>query len=163
MSNAGRAPEQLLVSVVMPAYNAERTISETIESVLKQTYQNFELIIVDDASTDHALQIVIDYGKKNSKIRVLKNMRNFGVAVTRNHGIEEAVIILQFINELIHQLGSEALRTAFAESRDNVLVYHLTIFNVRGLFHLAFLPVQPFCAVDGKLLMRLDRRQRCSV
>lgn len=59
MSNAGRAPEQLLVSVVMPAYNAERTISETIESVLKQTYQNFELIIVDDASTDHALQEVV--------------------------------------------------------------------------------------------------------
>lgn len=78
------------VSVVMPAYNAERTISEAIESVLQQTYQDFELIVVDDASTDRTLQIAVDYGKKNSKIRVLENMSNFGVAVTRNHGIEKA-------------------------------------------------------------------------
>lgn len=90
MSNVTQAHEQLPVSVVIPAYNAEHTISETIDSVLAQTYQKFELIIVDDASTDHTLQIAVEYGKKYPEIRVLKNMGNFGVAVARNHGIEEA-------------------------------------------------------------------------
>lgn len=82
--------EDVYVSVVMPAYNAERTIAESIESVLNQTYLNYELIIVDDASTDSTLHIAVDYGKTNSKIRVLRNIKNFGVAIARNYGIEEA-------------------------------------------------------------------------
>lgn len=90
MDNTGLNSENVHVSVVMPAYNAEKTIAESIESVLNQTYVNYELIIVDDASTDSTLHIAVDYGKINSKIRVLRNIKNFGVAVTRNHGIEEA-------------------------------------------------------------------------
>lgn len=78
------------VSVVMPAYNAEKTIGESIESVLNQTHQCFELIIVDDGSTDASLKIAFEYGRKNSKIRVIRNMGNLGVAESRNNAIQVA-------------------------------------------------------------------------
>ena len=81
---------QAAVSVVMPAYNAEKTIAASIESVLNQSYQNFEIIIIDDGSADQTLQIAMEYRMRDPRIRVLRNMRNFGVAIARNHGIREA-------------------------------------------------------------------------
>lgn len=78
------------ISVVMPAYNAEKTIAESIETVLKQTHENLELIIVDDASIDGTASIINTYARKNPQIRILRNTKNIGVAETRNKGIEAA-------------------------------------------------------------------------
>ena len=78
------------ISVVMPAYNAEKTIAESIETVLKQTHENIELIIVDDASIDGTASIINTYARKNPQIRILRNTKNIGVAETRNKGIEAA-------------------------------------------------------------------------
>ena len=62
-----------LVSVIVDNYNYERFLSQAIESVLNQTYQNFEIIVVDDGSTDNSVQIIDSYEKKDSRIRpVLK-------------------------------------------------------------------------------------------
>ncbi len=74
------------VSIVMPLYNAEKYVSKAIESILEQTYQDFELVIVNDASTDNSRQIVEKY--KDKRIRVIDNTRNIGIAGTRNKGIE---------------------------------------------------------------------------
>ena len=57
------------VSVIMPSYNHERFISKTIESVLGQSFKDFELIIVDDASTDNSMQIIIDFSKRDERIK----------------------------------------------------------------------------------------------
>lgn len=73
-----------LVSVLMTAYNRERYIREAIESVLSSTYANFELIIVDDGSSDNTLDIANDYGKKDNRIRVYANERNLGDYPNRN-------------------------------------------------------------------------------
>lgn len=78
-----------LVSVIMPSYNTGRFIAETIESVLKQTYKNWELIIVDDCSTDNTDEIVKGYLGDN-RIRYLKNKKNSGAAVSRNRALREA-------------------------------------------------------------------------
>lgn len=87
----GRYPcIQPLISVVMPAFNAEKTIGQAIQSVLNQTYKKLELIIVDDASTDETLSIAGEYARKDTRIRILKNMKNFGVSQSRNHGVEFA-------------------------------------------------------------------------
>ena len=73
-----------LVSILMTSYNREKYIHEAIESVLASTYKNFELIIVDDGSTDSTLQIAYAYAKKNERIRVYNNEKNLGDYPNRN-------------------------------------------------------------------------------
>ena len=78
------------VSVIMPAFNCEEFIDRTIESVLKQEYENWELIIVDDCSTDKTSDIAEKYAKTDSRIKILKNKTNKGAACSRNTAIEYA-------------------------------------------------------------------------
>jgi glycosyltransferase involved in cell wall biosynthesis len=75
------------VSVIIPAYNAERTIRETINSVLEQTFFDFELIIINDGSTDNTLQLVNEV--KDSRLRVY-SYSNAGLSMARNRGITHA-------------------------------------------------------------------------
>lgn len=77
-----------LVSIIMPSWNTGRFIAESIQSVLNQTYQNWELLIVDDCSTDNTDEIVAGFNDK--RIRYFKNEKNSGAAITRNRAIREA-------------------------------------------------------------------------
>lgn len=77
-----------LVSIIMPSYNTGRFISETINSVLNQTYKNWELIIVDDCSNDDTDAVVAMYN--DERIRYLKNEENSGAAISRNRALREA-------------------------------------------------------------------------
>lgn len=79
-----------LVSVVMPVYNSSRFLRQAIESVLAQTYQNIELIILDDCSTDNSLQIMREYEEQDTRVRVFAGEVNQGVARVRNCGIQQA-------------------------------------------------------------------------
>lgn len=76
------------VSVFIPVYNSEKYIGEAIESILNQTYRNFELIIVDDGSTDNTIQVINKY--TDNRIRVVQNKKNMGIPYTRNIGLNEA-------------------------------------------------------------------------
>ena len=76
--------KQPLVSVSMPAYNAEIYIAESIESVLNQNYQNFELLVCDDGSTDQTLEIIKSYERKDPRIKVFSMRENIGLASVRN-------------------------------------------------------------------------------
>lgn len=78
-----------LVSIIMPSYNTERFIAETIRSVLAQTYTNWELIIVDDCSTDRTDDVVSEF-LGDERIRYLKNEHNSGAALSRNRALREA-------------------------------------------------------------------------
>nr|WP_246521273.1 MULTISPECIES: glycosyltransferase family 2 protein [Ornithinibacillus] len=79
-----------LISVITPAYNAERFIGETIESVLCQTYSNWEMIIVDDCSTDRTVAYIQEYAKKDSRIKLIQLKTNSGSAIARNTAMENA-------------------------------------------------------------------------
>ena len=79
-----------LVSIIMPSYNTGKFIKETINSVLNQTYNNWELIIVDDCSTDDTEEIV--NAIKDNRIKFLKNSTNSGAAISRNKAIKEAKV-----------------------------------------------------------------------
>lgn len=81
---------QALVSIVMPAYNCEKYVVEAINSVLAQTYRNWELLVLDDGSKDKTLQIIEEFSQKDSRIKSLPNGKNLGVSATRNRGIELA-------------------------------------------------------------------------
>lgn len=77
------------VSIIVPVYNAELTIKECIESILKQTFSNWELILVDDGSTDVSLEICNYYMIRDPRIRVI-HQKNKGVSRARNRGMETA-------------------------------------------------------------------------
>ncbi|WP_329607065.1 glycosyltransferase family A protein [Planktothrix agardhii] len=76
-----------LISVIIPAYNAEKTIQETIYSVLKQTWQDFELIVINDGSQDATLEVLSSI--QDPRLRIL-SYSNAGLASSRNRGITEA-------------------------------------------------------------------------
>ena len=77
-----------LVSVITPAYNCAEYIDECIESVLNQTYQNWEMLIVDDKSTDNTQSIVESYAKKDHRIKLFNQEKNAGTAAARNKALE---------------------------------------------------------------------------
>lgn len=78
-----------LVSIITPSYNTARYIGETIESVLSQTYRNWEMIIVDDCSQDDTDDVIKRY-LNDERIRYIKNEKNFGAAISRNRALMEA-------------------------------------------------------------------------
>ena len=78
-----------LVSILIPAYNAEKFIGETLESALLQTYSDIEIIVIDDGSTDRTPDVVGSYAERDSRIRLLRQ-ENSGVSAARNRGISEA-------------------------------------------------------------------------
>ena len=78
-----------LISVIMAAYNSEKTIKMAIESVLKQTYTNFELLVINDCSTDNTEKIVCEIIRRDSRVRLLRNEKRGGVSVARKRGLAE--------------------------------------------------------------------------
>ncbi|MFW7385519.1 glycosyltransferase family 2 protein [Vagococcus fluvialis] len=80
-----------LVSIIMPAYNAEKYIEEAIQSVQNQSYQNWELLICDDCSTDNTVKIIENKIKKDLRIKLFKLQNNCGAAIARNSSIKHAI------------------------------------------------------------------------
>jgi teichuronic acid biosynthesis glycosyltransferase TuaG len=79
-----------LISIIMPAYNCEKYIGEAIDSVLAQSYRNWELIVIDDGSVDNTYSIVKEYLQNDIRVSLLSNEKNIGVSAARNRGIEYA-------------------------------------------------------------------------
>lgn len=77
-----------LISVIMPAYNADRFIAEAIRSVRAQTHKNWELLVLDDGSKDTTCQVVECLSREDPRIRLIRNEKNMGVARTRNRGFD---------------------------------------------------------------------------
>lgn len=79
--------QQDLVSVIVPIYNMEKHLDRCLESILGQTYQNLEILLIDDGSTDGSLEIINGYAERDSRVRVL-HKENGGVSSARNLGLE---------------------------------------------------------------------------
>jgi len=79
-----------LVSVILPVYNADRYLPLALDSLLAQTYPHFEIIAIDDGSSDTSLSILKKYAKKDKRIRVFSNTRNIKISRTLNFGISKA-------------------------------------------------------------------------
>lgn len=120
-----------LVSIITPNYNGQKFIKNTIESVIKQTFQNWEMLIVDDGSTDGSDKIIKEYAKKNPRIKFLKtNLSKFpklvpGPGAARNTAIEAAkgkYIAFLDNDDLWHSKKLEK-QTSFLEKNNYSLVY----------------------------------------
>lgn len=85
MDEANRSP---IVSVIVPSYNARNYIEQTIRSVIGQTMEDWQLLVIDDCSTDDTMELAKKIAADDPRIQVLRNEQNMGVAATRNRGIE---------------------------------------------------------------------------
>ncbi len=121
------------VSVVLALYNSERYIHECIDSVLRQTLKDIELVCVDDVSTDSTPQILSEYAARDSRVKVITLKENGGAQIARNAGI--AVAQGEFITTIDHDdwFGADAMEKAVAEfvGRDDVNCVVLREVRVR--------------------------------
>jgi glycosyltransferase involved in cell wall biosynthesis len=120
-----------VVSVVIPAYNREKVILRTIASVLVQTYHDFEVIVIDDASTDSTSDIVTSLAEKDERVSLVKHATNKGAQAARNTGIKNArgEWIAFLDSDDIWVPESLELRVAIAE-KENVAVVHSDCIRV---------------------------------
>ena len=72
------------LSVIMSVYNSEENLSDSIESILNQTYKNFEFLIMDDGSSDNSSEILGEYAKKDNRVKIFKNSDNLGLTKSLN-------------------------------------------------------------------------------
>lgn len=77
-----------LVSIIVPAYNAERYISATIDSLINQTYNNLEIVVIDDGSSDGTHTILTDFARRDDRVKII-NQKNSGQSAARNTGLKE--------------------------------------------------------------------------
>lgn len=76
--------------MLMPAFNAERFLARAVDSVLAQTHEDLELVVVDDGSTDRTFELLEDYARRDPRVRPLRNGSNLGIVRTRNRAFAEA-------------------------------------------------------------------------
>lgn len=106
-----------MISVVMPVYNAEKYVAEAIDSILNQTYNDFEFIIIDDCSTDNSFEILRDYSHKDSRIKLFRNEVNLKLPKTLNFAI------LQSSGKYIARMDADDI------SKENRLKQQLTFME----------------------------------
>ncbi len=78
------------ISIIVPIYNSEKTLIKCLDSILDQTFQDFELILINDNSSDNSLKICEEYTKKDKRIKIINHKKNFGVSAARNSGLDIA-------------------------------------------------------------------------
>jgi len=115
------------ISIIVPVYNTEKYVGRCIESILKQTYSDFELIIINDGSTDNSMEVCEEYAKKDERI-IVKNIENAGVANARNVAMEimsgeyvtfvdsDDVIRKNYLQEMIDAINSTNSQIAFCDA-----------------------------------------------
>lgn len=139
------------ISVIVPAYNVEKYLAGCLESVLNQTFQDFEIIVVDDGSPDSSGQIADSYAKKDKRIRVV-HQENKGLSGARNSALEvmqgKTVFFLDS-DDYLHPQALEALFTAMQQTKAPIVacdlqttkeVYH----NIEPNYDLSQIPVKKY-------------------
>ena len=141
-----------MISVVIPLYNKEKQIAHTLQSVFNQTFQDFEIIIVDDGSTDGSVAEVEKFS--DSRIRLI-HQKNAGVSAARNRGIEEAKSDLIAFLDADDEWKPEYLATQYHLSQKypdcNVFACNYEFRNLEGKVTRTIIRKLPFTGEDGIL------------
>lgn len=121
------------VSVIVPIYNASEYLSRSIESILNQSYDNLEIILIDDASTDDSKDIIKKYALKDSRIRPIYSEVNQGVSRTRNMGLKSAsgdyVMFIDSDDYIVKDMIKIMVDKSIKYNSDLVDSYHLIIYK----------------------------------
>ena len=152
------------VSVIMPAFNAMSTIQASIESVLGQTFTDWELIIVDDCSSDSTVSIAQAFAAEDSRLRLFQNSKNAGVAATRNKALSHAQgkWIAFLDSDDLWRSDKLELQLRFAEEVGAKITYTGTAYmNAAGEVYNYYLPAAP--ELSYKALLRRNLMSCSSV
>ncbi len=118
--------DNVTISVIMPVYNAEKHLKKSVDSVINQTYKNFELIVIDDGSTDLSGKICDEYAATDKRIKVI-HQKNSGVSKARNSGIEASkgkyIVFLDSDDEMDSNLLEDNLKIA-DKLKPDVLIFN---------------------------------------
>ena len=123
--------KNIFFSIIVPVYNGEKHINKCIQNLLRQSYDNFEIIIVNDGSTDNTSQIVSKYESSNNKIRLI-NKKNNGVSIARNIGIKNAqgdYIIFVDADDYLDVNALHILINLLYQKRHDLLIYGFTVLG----------------------------------
>ena len=128
----------ILFSIIIPVYNSEKCLSQCIQSILNQKYNNLEIILIDDCSTDNSITISKSYAKKYKNIKIICNKRNEGVSACRNKGIRNAVgkyIIFLDSDDYLIDYGLKKLANLVQNnSGNNLIIFTHYIMKVGNKF-----------------------------
>ncbi len=114
-----------MISILIPLYNVEQYIARCLDSILCQSYQNFEVIVVDDGSPDNSYKIVSKYAESDKRIRILRNEENMGLAWTRMVGYTNAMgdyIVFCDSDDYMPEYALECLRKTIEQSRADIVI-----------------------------------------
>lgn len=123
--------KKIMFSICIPLYNTEKYIKECLDSVINQTYKDFEVIVIDDGSTDKSASIVEEYMIKNNRIKLVKQ-ENKGLFYTRIRAIEEALgkfIICLDSDDNLEEEALEILDRKIKETNSDIIIFNNNIIN----------------------------------
>lgn len=131
------------ISVIIPLYNVEDYLNECLDSVLKQTYENLEIICINNDSTDNSLNILESYAQKDNRIKVINNQKNYGIGYSRNIGLKYAtgdyIFFMDADDIILENTLEKLLENAISNNSDVVLYemfhYDHTTDDIRPIKH----------------------------
>ena len=135
-----------LISVLMGVYNCENTVEEAVNCIINQTYQNWELIICDDGSSDNTYKIVLNLAQKDSRIIVLKNDKNITLAPTLNKCLSVAkgeLIARMDGDDLCDNLRLEKEYKAMCVQNADIISCLMELFDENGVYGVEYFPERP--------------------
>lgn len=163
-----------MVSIIMPIYNGQKTMHTATDSVLNQSYKDIQLIIVDDGSTDHSLQIIQQYADSDSRIKYV-TQNNRGQAAARNAGLKHAqgdfILFVDSDDSLVMSAVEELVSCIESTPRASFVLFGFNVYvgdrllrtpNPGGGYYTpsdgyrAFLPVEKLMASPCNKLYRRD-------
>jgi glycosyltransferase EpsE len=139
--------ENPLVSIIMGVYNSEKTIVECIESVIEQTYKNWEFIICDDGSTDSSFDLINKYAEKDRRIKLIKNDMNRGLPYTLNHCIANSTGVYLLRQDADDIMVNDRIEKQVTFMRNNpqysVVGSSMYLFDENGIWGMRSRPMMP--------------------
>lgn len=154
------------VSIIMPVYNAEETLSYSLGSCLSQTLYNIEIICVNDGSTDNSQKILDDFAQQDHRVRII-NQKNAGPSAARNNGLNNAtgeIVMFLDSDDRLEQNACERIWCEFCEAPTDILCFGFNMFpsypkptdwfinrsNTRTIRYWEFQPFALFCEIGAK-------------
>lgn len=123
--------ERIIISIIIPVYNCEKYLNNCLDSIMKQTYRNFEVIIVDDGSTDNSSNIYRYYEENYDEVKIIKQ-KNSGVSSARNKGIDSAIGEYLLFIDSDDMIKEDMLNKMYKFAIENDADIVLSGFEVKG-------------------------------